>query len=806
MKKNILLIVGAILISFSSCKKSSDNPTGPEENSGKVTVGESIDLKTQSIGSTGGTIKVDKPGDKLNGMEIIVPTSAFTQTKNFKISYAEIKEHKFGPDFNPITPMIRIDYGGGYADSVMTLKLPATVPPGQFAMGFYYNEESGELEGIPVIAINDNEIVLATRHFSGNHLSNGKSLGKQLSSNGIMAPKTYVDIIAASMQTSKLFELQESGFRPGIDDWEFANYGSYIAPGGHCTGQSMTAMWYYNVHKLGMNEPSLYGRFETIPGDLWQDNPGGFRFASVVWKDQNPATRQAWLVNFNNIGTKRFSRDSLHYLAFAYAIHLTKQPQLTEIWNATGGHAMIVYKTNFRVLSIADPNFPSSYSRLISLGSDGKFIPYESKANANDPPTIYPEINYVAKSSLFSFEKIGQRWTEVENKTIGNDLFPAYQLKIKNDNDKELTDQMNTEKDTLKVYGNGPASACIGGTSYLWVQVFNDKGNKISVQADEFKGIPVIPLKAGLNKLGLYIQGRIGNDKWRFLDFKWFNIYYSSLRIDPNPIAGKPNEDVTITARTNGTAPQNAKYVWTFGDETSEVTKNNDSVVVHKFTKEGEFSVEVKLYDNSNNKLVGSATTTAKINNVNIIDILHKCTAADVTLYGDHLSSTGASFGMMMYMASNANLSTEIPVVWNGNTFTANGTFLDAIYQGAKSGSRTLQFTGTVSNDGRTMLSFSASVSASYAFYDLTTYTETEQLAGTNIQLDSFTQDPPFVLNSVIYKLKGSGVQSHMTVISGTKISKDKDGKITGESSYGSTLWNSTEYEPSIEVSFSDYW
>ncbi|MGD0338935.1 MAG: hypothetical protein ABSB78_09115 [Bacteroidota bacterium] len=204
--------------------------------------------------------------------------------------------------------------------------------------------------------------------------------------------------------------------------------------------------------------------------------------------------------------------------------------------------------------------------------------------------------------------------------------------------------------------------------------------------------------------------------------------------------------------------------------------------------------------------VLNSDTKKVNDNQVNIIDLLHKCTTADVTLYGDHLAASGASYGLMMYMANNENLSTEIPLVWNGTTFTANGTFQDAIFQGAKSGSRTLQFTGTVSQDGKTMLSFSAQESASYAFYDLTTYTETEQLAGNNIPLDSYMQNPPYFANGVTYKFKGSGVQSKMTVISGSKVAKDKDGKVTGQSSYASTTWNSSEYEPYIELSFSDYW
>ncbi len=616
MKKLQLILTVSVLLLFTSCKKDSSNPVSPDDNnnSGKISVGSTVELTTQTIGSSGGTIKINKPGDKLDGMEIIIPTNAFTQTKAFKISYADIKNHQFGEDFNPVTPLIRIDYGGGYADSVMTLKIPATIPNGQFAMGFYYDKESGKLEGIPVIAINNNEIVLATRHLSGEYLNNGTKLGKILGKTGTL--ETFVDIVVTTIQVSKLFELQDSGFRPGIDDWEFVNAGSYVAPRGHCTGQSMTAMWYYEVQKKGNNAPQLYGRYETIPGSFWQDNPFGYRFASTVWKDQVTQTRNAWLSEFNKLVTLRFNRDSLHYLAFAYSIHLTKMPQLTEIWNDSGGHAMIVYKADSRVLSIADPNFPSQYSHFITLGTDGKFVPYESKFNVNTPTVYFPEINYVAKSSLFSYEKIAQRWKEFENKTIGDDIFPTYDLMFKDGASAlPVQDNMIYEEDTLKIFckSTGAAGGINGTDKYLYVMVFDDKGNKISDTTDEKLGLLSVHLKPGLNKLCINPYGyNYDKSGWGYMDFKWVSVYCYFLKINPDPIVSKKNVEVTLTAKMKGMKPNPFKLVWNFGDGTSESTVNNDSTVKHTFMSEGSFNVHTKLYDGSNN-LIAEAYAIANI-------------------------------------------------------------------------------------------------------------------------------------------------------------------------------------------------
>ncbi len=72
-----------------------------------------------------------------------------------------------------------------------------------------------------------------------------------------------------------------------MDDWEFPNYGSYIAFGGHCAGQSVTAMWYY-YEKKSKGAPNLHSNFDhygSAAPATWADNPRGFKFASQIQAD-----------------------------------------------------------------------------------------------------------------------------------------------------------------------------------------------------------------------------------------------------------------------------------------------------------------------------------------------------------------------------------------------------------------------------------------------------------------------------------------------------------------------------------------
>lgn len=116
MKNFLFILMVSLFCSFTSCNKDNCNPvTSDEDTSGKISVGSSVALSTQSISSSGGSIKVNKPGDPLDGMEITVKPNLVSSIKNFKVSYAEIKSHSPGQNCNPITPLISVRYKGGYS-------------------------------------------------------------------------------------------------------------------------------------------------------------------------------------------------------------------------------------------------------------------------------------------------------------------------------------------------------------------------------------------------------------------------------------------------------------------------------------------------------------------------------------------------------------------------------------------------------------------------------------------------------------------------------------------------------------------
>ena len=316
----------------------------------------------------------------------------------------------------------------------MVIRVPVNIPEGYIAMGFFYDPKTGNIESMPLSSFDAESVTVSTLHFSSFFIS--------------MIEKVLLE------------KPVDSGFLPGVDDWQFVNRGSYIEPNGHCAGQSATAQWYYLVKPDGADVHlfNLYdnnGQQKTP--ELWQDDSFGYRLCSVVQKDYTHVISQVdspdakWLaltgisykqnVVNDNITWEKIEVPSLGDEftrgLFAYGIMVTGQPQQVAIFsNAGGGHAMLVYRVDKDNLYIADPNYPGNTDRRIAF-SNGTFTPYNSGANGDEIAKgygkSYEKILFYPVVAMLPKDKIEQRWAEFKDGTIGSDLFPSYQIKYKDE-------------------------------------------------------------------------------------------------------------------------------------------------------------------------------------------------------------------------------------------------------------------------------------------------------------------------------------------------------------------------------------
>ncbi len=513
---SLLISVAAIICSATSCDAGSElihdalsqlpsgeSPSGvvhrPPRPTGQIATGPAILVSSRIVDSSGGSVRVQKPGDPLDGLELNIPAGAYADARQVNISYAPVTNHTFGDNFQPATPLITIETGGTYSDKLMSLRIPVDIPADDYAMAFYYDESTGTLEGIPFISIEQDSITIATRHFS--------TLLVSIISNTVLDDLLKGDI--------------DSGFRPGADDWQFVNRGSYIAPSGHCAGQSVSAMWYF-CEKPDGPDPFLWELYdrngkEPATPDLWDDDSYGYRLASVIQQD----------IDWDNFGVQfqmelRGKDDLAHYKAFAYAITLTGEPQYVGIAsNAGGGHAMIVYRVYKNNLYIADPNYPGDLQRRIEL-VNGQFKPYNSGANADEIAAghgkAYESIGYRAKSAMVDWQQIGRRWAEFKAGTIGDDLFPQCEVMVVDDEGHQTPLADGYESPTKGIQIRINSMAKIGTKVFV-----NGTRAKADAQGKYM-------LEDGNNTLGVDIWGDVSGDpaqpNYKYINFKYFDVTY----------------------------------------------------------------------------------------------------------------------------------------------------------------------------------------------------------------------------------------------------------------------------------------
>jgi len=497
----------------------SSNPHPPVKT-GNINAGIKIQAATQAINPSGGTITISKQGDPLDGFSIEVPSSSYSGNTTFNVSYAPITNQTFGGDITPISPMIYVDNGGAYANEIMEVQVPVTIPADSFAMGIIYDDKTKTLEGMPLIAEDANSITVGTRHFSNFFIS---LINKaQLSS----AEVNTIDI--------------DTGFNPGTDDWEFTNYGTYIAPGGQCAGQSESALWYYVTQPDGPNV-RLYGAYDNngntpATPDFWQDDSLGYRFASTIQDD----------INWDGFAAKLWNdqidiNDELTWDLFVYSMEFTGEPQMVGVRAEDGeGHAMICYRVDNGKLYVADPNYPGNSDREIEY-ADGEFEPYNSGENAadiqNGSSISFNKIGYEGTSAIIDWGTISQRWEEFKDGTIGNDRYPDYQIVWTDNNNEnhELTDGYTSTSDLIKIN-------VISKTAPVSRLVYSDG----VLLAHDAKGN--YDLDEGDNRFGIEIDGQIdGTDQngntvqtYSIIDFQYINVIYTPETTTTTTINGQP--------------------------------------------------------------------------------------------------------------------------------------------------------------------------------------------------------------------------------------------------------------------------
>jgi hypothetical protein len=498
--------------------------TGNEDGSG-IAAGEPVVAAEASLSEKGGTITIKQEGNPADGLKIEVPAGSYTDMVQFTVSTSEIKTHGYNQNLKLISPIIHVENGGAYSECLMKVTIPCTVPKDSIPLAFYYKPDSADLEFIPVLDYGSNFVTYGVRHFSDTLVG--------VLDNAFLGEKPYID----------------TGFTPGTDDFSFVNYGSALAPGGQCAGQSLAAIWYYD--HLKQKNGSLFGLHDNfgkkpeIPfktPKFQEDDVLAYRLASVAQAEiSRPTFKSRAFLQFAD--ALRIKNETT-FNELAALMKFTGSPQLLVIYriNAakqiTSCHAIIAYKIDGNKIYVADPNKPGQKDRYIEI-SGGRFKGYSSADNAQaleaGRAVNYNLISLLGKSAMTNYDSLKTMWEELDKRTVGDAYFPAvnvkYATKIQTPDGEKEVDVKDGYAATVK-----DLKLILKDTGSMYYTLYlADKNGKIARISHPANPPPdftyTFPLQKGENYIGISLYKSVdGEAAW--YDFQWMTVKFEVPTLD----------------------------------------------------------------------------------------------------------------------------------------------------------------------------------------------------------------------------------------------------------------------------------
>jgi alpha-tubulin suppressor-like RCC1 family protein len=375
---------------------------------------QAISETTQSIGSSGGTLNVSGAEGQAS-VQLAIPAGVLPPGSNVSLGLQPVPSGTLPAGRFPLAPVVAVSGPYMRSDSIITVRIPVAGAQGTTPAPFEIDDAT--LRPVLVLSSDSNSITIGIRTLA---LPPPASPARGART-GTGTSRQYVVTYAESSSSSDIID---TGFRPGIDDWEFANAGSALEPDGHCIGQSLSMIWYYIERRIGQQRQTLNGAFSRASGFPHEYDNRAFRLASVVQHDLGLER------GFRERLNQWLLPDEITWILLVDVLSMTGRPTELSVREAGllgAAHSLVVWRVerSTGTVWIADPNKPGDTNRTIHYESSSKhFDSYVGSERADGTPRIYPNI-YLTPLDRADWDAIGSRWQEFDAGTIGAGLFPS---------------------------------------------------------------------------------------------------------------------------------------------------------------------------------------------------------------------------------------------------------------------------------------------------------------------------------------------------------------------------------------------
>lgn len=596
-----------------------------------------VTLADQSVGSAGGTITVTRAGSSIDGMKIVVPAGAFPAGQTIEISYASSAGFVVPAGATVISPLITFRMSSNaLAAKPMLVTIPVTVPAGTFPVILLREPTTGRQEPLMTVGYSPTSVTGMAVHLNSSKLMG--SDGGFAASRGSLAAGMAGLVNPAATGTAAVVTVpvellnldHDTGFRPGVDSWEFPPDESLITDF-TATGVVATEAWYYVAKKPANG--NLWKRYQEADG-VESSNRRGLRWVSLAEEDiydQLFAELKTIIPTLRGIPPgdeastlRNLSSASFNSLRTALTL-APGVPQMALLFTADQGtgFAVLVYRSTGQQLFAVDPANPG---QTVALDfSSGQMAPLTSAVSS----APFTHLAAVGFSLLAATGELQSQWPAVANGTIAASAYPSYRAMVAWGNGTGESTELKGP-----VYGFGDPDfpvvwvdclSCVGearppgfpaGTATVaGMEVYarqSSTGLWNNLGATKRAGLGTALGAPGERRFGVELLTlRDGSDPNLYWT-DWFDITLRRLQATITPAAPQegPNTDLDLAIAIPG-APGNLEYVWDFNDGQKVIT--TALTTTHRWTLEGDYDVKVTARDQTTKQPVAKASTTVTI-------------------------------------------------------------------------------------------------------------------------------------------------------------------------------------------------
>lgn len=289
----------------------------------EATITPGTEVLEHTVGAGGGVIAITRSGHPFEGLELTVPSGAFTGTAAFRFRARPAPEGLVLPAGYVVRgPVLEVQTNAGRSDGLMTLEVPVSTGAGERVVLAFRDPVRGTLEVLPTVAHSATSVTVVTSHLSADLLL-GAPTASAAASTAVGGPRRQGTPSGPTGELLAIVQEWPIGLvRVPLNAWPVLDHGSAAHPDGH--GVAIPAL--QAVAPSVLTAPlSEIVRTLSVPGFYAEAGP----LAALGILHQGLSAHAGWsaaAVSAATAGLSRDERDELVTRNVTAALALTGRP------------------------------------------------------------------------------------------------------------------------------------------------------------------------------------------------------------------------------------------------------------------------------------------------------------------------------------------------------------------------------------------------------------------------------------------------------------------------------------------------